>query len=98
MPYRPEVVDAALPEEKGYTYRLTGLSCLAGDVIGEYSFDAPLKIGDRLLFLDMAHYSMGKTNTFNGVQLPSILTYDPDSDELKLIRKFGYEDFKGRLS
>ena len=98
MPYRPEVVDAGQPREKAHTYRLTGLSCLAGDVIGEYSFDRPLMIGDRLLFLDMAHYSMVKTNTFNGVQLPSILTYDPDTDELKLIRKFGYDDFRGRLS
>ncbi len=98
MPYRPEVVDASLPGKKKCTCRLTGLSCLAGDVIGEYSFDHPLQVGDRLLFLDMAHYTMVKTTTFNGVKLPSILTFDPDTDELQLIRKFGYEDFKGRLS
>lgn len=98
MPYRPEVVGAGLPGERPYTCRLTGLSCLAGDVIGEYSFDRPLEVGDRLVFLDMAHYTMVKTTTFNGVQLPSILTFDPETDELRNIRKFGYEDFKGRLS
>ena len=70
---------------------------MAGDVIGDYSFDQPLKVGDRLIFTDMALYSMVKTNTFNGINLPSITLYDSDNDELKLIRKFGYKDFKERL-
>ena len=98
MPYRPEIAGAGLPGEKPYTYRLAGLSCLAGDIIGDYSFDRPLAVGDRLAFLDMAHYSMVKTNTFNGIRLPSIATYDPESDEFTIIREFGYNDYKNRLS
>jgi carboxynorspermidine decarboxylase len=98
MPYRPEVAGAGLPGEKPYTYRLAGLSCLAGDIIGDYSFDKPLAAGDRLAFLDMAHYSMVKTNTFNGIRLPSIATYDPETDEFIVIREFGYLDYKNRLS
>lgn len=98
MPYRPELFNAGKPEEKSFTYRLGGPSCLAGDVIGDYSFDEPLKPGDRLIFGDMAHYSMVKTTTFNGVTLPSIYIYNSDKSELKLVKHFGYEDFKGRLS
>ncbi len=98
MPYRPNVISAGLPEEKPYRYRLAGASCLAGDVIGDYSFDTPLKTGDKLIFCDMAHYTMVKTNTFNGLQLPAIATWDPDSSEYNVIRTFGYEDFKNRLS
>lgn len=102
MPYRPEIVisdqRAGHPDEKPHTYRLAGLSCLAGDIIGDYSFDEPLKIGDKLIFCDMAHYSMVKTNTFNGIQLPSIAVYRADTDEFSIIRKFGYEDFRNRLS
>lgn len=86
-----------MPEEKAYTYRLGGNTCLAGDIVGDYSFDQPLKPGDKLVFCDMAHYSMVKNNTFNGIALPSILSYN-EKDGIKLIRKFGYEDFKGRLS
>lgn len=97
MPYRPEVIGAGMPEEKAYTYRLGGNTCLAGDIVGDYSFDQPLKPGDKLVFCDMAHYSMVKNNTFNGIALPSILSYN-EKDGIKLIRKFGYEDFKGRLS
>jgi len=97
MPYRPHLVGSGEPLEKPYTYRLGGLSCLAGDVVGEYSFDAPLRLGQRLVFTDMAHYTMVKTNTFNGVGLPSIYTFHPDRG-LQLVRRFGYEDFKGRLS
>ncbi|HCF05710.1 MAG: carboxynorspermidine decarboxylase [Desulfomicrobiaceae bacterium] len=97
MPYRPHIVGSGEPFEKPYTYRLGGLSCLAGDVAGEYSFDAPLHLGQRLVFTDMAHYSMVKTNTFNGVGLPSIYTFHPGRG-LQLVRRFGYEDFKGRLS
>jgi carboxynorspermidine decarboxylase len=98
MPYRPEVIGAKFPGQKKWTCRLAGKSCLAGDVIGEYSFDNPLKPGDRLAFLDMAIYSMVKTTTFNGVKLPSIARYRPETNELTIVRHFGYEDYKTRLS
>lgn len=98
MPYRPEIPGAGRPGEKPYTYRLGGLSCLAGDVIGEYSFDQPLEVGSRLMFLDMAHYSMVKTNTFNGVRLPSIALYDPLEDRFEIVREFGYANYRNRLS
>ena len=98
MPYRPQIIDAGLPGEKAWTCRIGGLSCLAGDVAGEYSFDAPLVPGDRLVFTDMAIYTMVKTNTFNGVQLPSIVLYQPETETLSLVRQFGYDDFKTRLS
>ena len=94
-PYRPALMGEA---EAGQTYRLGGPSCLAGDVIGEYTWAHPLKIGDRFAFLDQAHYSMVKTNTFNGVPLPAIALWDSRTDELRMIREFGYEDFRGRLS
>ncbi|WP_342536247.1 carboxynorspermidine decarboxylase [Sporosarcina sp. FSL K6-3508] len=97
MPYRPEIIGASLPNEKPYTYRLGGPTCLAGDVIGDYSFDSPLKTGDRLVFCDMAHYSMVKNNTFNGMNLPSIALHTVEG-ETKIVKQFGYEDFKGRLS
>jgi carboxynorspermidine decarboxylase len=98
MPYRPHLIDSGQPGEKPWTCRVGGLSCLAGDVAGEYSFDAPLVSGDKLIFTDMAIYTMVKTNTFNGVQLPSIIRYQPATDALVLARNFGYEDFKTRLS
>jgi carboxynorspermidine decarboxylase len=98
MPYRPAIWGAGLPGEKGYTYRLGGLSCLAGDVVGDYSFDRPLAVGDRLVFTDMAHYTMVKTTTFNGVRLPSIVSFDPHEDAYRVIRTFGYDDFRSRLS
>lgn len=98
MPYRPEILGAGEQGEKAFNYRLGGNSCLAGDVIGDYSFDQPLKAGDRLVFTDMAHYSMVKTTTFNGVNLPSIYLADSKSGEMTLVRRFGYENFKGRLS
>ncbi|OBQ52415.1 carboxynorspermidine decarboxylase [Halodesulfovibrio spirochaetisodalis] len=98
MPYRPFVIDSAEKGGKTHSYRFAGKSCLAGDVIGEYSFDTPLKAGDRLAFTDMAIYSMVKTNTFNGLQLPAIARYNPNSDELHIVREFGYDDFKCRLS
>jgi len=97
MPYRPEIIGAGLAGEKAHTYRLGGLSCLAGDVIGDYSFDQPLQTGDRLIFLDMAIYSMVKTNTFNGVKLPAIY-YGLKDGSLELVKRFGYEEFKTRLS
>lgn len=96
MPYRPMIIGSGKPGEKPYTYRLGGPTCLAGDIIGDYSFDEPLKEGDRLVFTDMAIYSMVKNNTFNGMPLPSIYLYTLDS-ELKLIKEFGYDDFKSRL-
>lgn len=96
MPYRPNIIGAGVQGEYPYTYRLGGPTCLAGDVIGDYSFPQPLKVGDRLVFCDMAIYSMVKNNTFNGINLPSILL-NSEKEGLKLIRQFGYEDFKGRL-
>jgi carboxynorspermidine decarboxylase len=74
------------------------MSCLAGDVINEYSFDEPLQIGQKLVFTDMAHYTMVKTSTFNGVPHPAIATWDPATDDYRVIRRFGYEDFKRKLS
>lgn len=97
MPYRPPVLDSGEPGEKPYTYRLGGPTCLAGDVIGDYSFDHPLNEGDLVIFGDMALYTMVKTNTFNGMPLPSIVLHTRDGQD-RLIRSFGYEDFKDRLS
>jgi carboxynorspermidine decarboxylase len=97
MPYRPKIIGSGEPSEKAFTYRLGGPTCLAGDIIGDYSFDEPLKPGDRLVFCDMAIYSMVKNNTFNGIGLPSIAVINKDR-EIRLIKKFGYEDFKERLS
>lgn len=96
MPYRPFIIGSGQAGEKPYTYRLGGPTCLAGDIIGDYSFDKPLKEGDRLVFTDMAIYSMVKNNTFNGMPLPLIYLYTLDG-ELKLIKEFDYEDFKKRL-
>jgi carboxynorspermidine decarboxylase len=98
MPYRPEVAGAGHPGEYAHTYRLAGHSCLAGDVIGDYSFEKPLCVGDKIALLDMAHYTMVKTSTFNGLQLPAIAVYRTESDELQVIKRFGYQDFKTRLS
>ena len=97
MPYRPPLQKSGLPGEKAYTYRLAGPTCLAGDVIGDYSFDQPLKEGDVLVLEDMALYTMVKTNTFNGMPLPSIVLQKANGTQ-QLIRAFGYEDFKNRLS
>lgn len=98
MPYRPVVVGAGMPQEFAHTYKLGGTSCLAGDVIGAYSFPEPLQIGQKLVFTDMAHYTMVKTTTFNGVPHPDIATYDPDAQKLTVVRHFGYSDFRNRLS
>ncbi len=97
MPYRPLIIGSGESGEKPYTYRLGGPTCLAGDVIGDYSFDAPLSPGDRLVFTDMAHYTMVKNNTFNGIGLPAIALSDL-SGQTRVIKRFGYADFKGRLS
>ena len=96
MPYRPPLLDAGEPGEKRCTIRLGGPTCLAGDVIGDYSFDAPLAEGDRLLFGDMAIYSTCKNNTFNGMPLPDIWVLHEDGTPEQLAR-FGYADFKMRL-
>lgn len=97
MPYRPPVRDSGLPDEKPYTYRLGGPTCLAGDVIGDYSFDKPLAEGDLVVFEDMALYTMVKTNTFNGMPLPGIAYRDREGS-ITAVKEFGYEDFKMRLS
>lgn len=96
MPYRPNIIGAGKAGEKPYTYRLSSNTCLAGDVISDYSFDNPLKIGDKLIFCDMAIYSMVKNNTFNGINLPSIAIYREDGG-IEILKQFGYEDFKSRL-
>jgi carboxynorspermidine decarboxylase len=98
MPYRPRILGAAEPGVLPHCYRLGGQTCLAGDVIGDYAFAAPLRIGQRLLFADMAHYTMVKTNTFNGVPLPAIAIWNSETDALRIVREFGYEDFRDRLS
>ncbi|MCR5654132.1 MAG: carboxynorspermidine decarboxylase [Lachnospiraceae bacterium] len=97
MPYRPPLQGAGLPNEKKHTYRLASATCLAGDVIGDYSFDHEVSVGDRLVFDDMAIYSMVKNNTFNGTPLPCLI-YLKQNGEYEMVRKFGYEDFKNRLS
>ena len=97
MPYRPPVRGSGQPGEKAHTYRLAGPTCLAGDVIGDYSFDEPLEEGSRIVLEDMALYTMVKTNTFNGMPLPDLCLRHEDGT-LELVRRFGYEDFKGRLS
>ena len=97
MPYRPPLKDGGKPGEKTYTYRLAGPTCLAGDVIGDYSFDSPLQPRDRLEFQDMAIYTMVKNNTFNGMKLPD-LVLEKEDGECRIVRTFGYEDFKERLS
>lgn len=97
MPYRPPLLGGGEPGERPFTYRLSSSTCLAGDVIGDYSFDSPVRVGDRLRFLDMAIYSMVKNNTFNGMPLPAIALLRR-GEKCEIIKSFGYSDFKGRLS
>ncbi len=97
MPYRPEVRGAGEPGAHPHAYRLGGLTCLAGDVIGDYSFGQPLKIGDKIVFEDMIHYTIVKNTTFNGVNLPSLCIWTQDG-KLKMVRKFGYEEYRNRNS
>ncbi len=97
MPYRAEVRGADKAGKKAYTYRLAGNTCLAGDIMGDYSFDKPLKIGDRIIFEDQIHYTMVKATTFNGVPLPSIAIKRLDG-RVEVVKEFGYEDFRDRLS
>ena len=97
MPYRADVRDSGEAGEKAYTYRLGGNTCLAGDIMGDYSFDAPLHIGDKIIFEDQMHYTMVKATTFNGIKLPSI-AIERINGTIDVVREFGYEEFKGRLS
>lgn len=97
MPYRADVRNSGLPDEKKYTYRLGGNTCLAGDIMGDYSFDEPLHIGDKIIFEDQIHYTFVKNTTFNGVKLPS-LVIKRKNGVLELVKEFGYEEYKNRLS
>jgi carboxynorspermidine decarboxylase len=95
MPYRPPLMDAGLPGERAFTYRLGGPTCLTGDVIGDFSFDRPLAIGDRVVFEDQAFYTFVKNTTFNGVNLPSLVLFE--NGKVNLLKEFGYGDFLSRL-
>jgi len=97
MPYRPNIMKSAQPNEKKYTYRIAGPSCLAGDIVGDYSFDEPLKRGDRLVLTDMALYSIAKSTTFNGINLPDIAVIR-DGGTIELVKTFGYRDYRNRQS
>jgi len=97
MPYRPDIRGASFANEKKYTYRLGGNTCLAGDTIGDYSFDKPLKIGDKIILEDMIHYTMVKTTTFNGINLPSIIIKNHQGN-YQIVNNFGYNEYKSRLS
>ena len=97
MPYRPPLRGGFPAKEKPYTYRLSSMTCLAGDVIGDYSFTQEIHVGDRLVFEDMGIYSMVKNNTFNGMPLPAIAVQKEDGT-VQIVKEFGYEDFKMRLS
>lgn len=97
MPYRAEVRGAGLANEKKYTYRLGGNTCLAGDIMGDYSFDKPLKIGDKVIFEDQIHYTFVKNTTFNGIKLPSLVILRKNG-KMEIVKEFGYEEYKQRLS
>jgi carboxynorspermidine decarboxylase len=97
MPYRPDILGAGQEGEKAYTYRLGGVTCLTGDRIGAYSFDQPLQRGDRLLFTDMAMYTLVKSSHFNGIPHPAVALWDPENGGMKVTRTFGYDDFRNRL-
>ncbi len=98
MPYRAHIFGSGAAGELPFTYRLGGLSCLAGDVMGDYSFGQLLQVGQRLVFDDMAHYTMVKTTTFNGVRLPALALWNSATNNLRIVREFGYQDFRNRLS
>lgn len=98
MPYRPDIWDGEAAGSLAHTYRIGGLTCLAGDVVGDYSFAQPLQIGQRLMFMDMAHYTMVKTTTFNGVKLPALVLWDAQHNQIKIVKTFSYQDFIARLS
>ncbi|MGA0806043.1 MAG: carboxynorspermidine decarboxylase [Pseudohongiellaceae bacterium] len=98
MPYRAHIFGSGQPGELPHTYRLGGMSCLAGDVMGDYSFEQPLQVGQRLVFDDMAHYTMVKTTTFNGVKLPALALWNSQAGTVRVVKRFAYEDFRNRLS
>ena len=98
MPYRVDISGAGLPGDLGHDYRLGGSTCMAGDYFGDYSFDKPLEVGSRIVFEDMLPYTMVKNTMFNGVRLPSIAIREADSGRLRLVREFGYDDYRNRLS
>jgi len=98
MPYRADIMGAEQAGILPHTYRLGGLTCLAGDVMGDYSFANPLVVGQRLVFEDMSHYTMVKTSTFNGTKLPALAVWNSETDALQIVKEFGYQDFKNRLS
>jgi hypothetical protein len=98
MPYRPHIFGGGLPGQFPHEYKMGGMTCLAGDVLHGFSFPAPLQVGQRLVFADMAHYTMVKTTTFNGVHHPDIAIYDPAKKEYRVVRRFRYEDFRDKLS
>jgi carboxynorspermidine decarboxylase len=98
MPYRPHIFGGGMPGEFPHEYKMGGMTCLAGDVLHGFSFPQPLEIGQRLVFADMAHYTMVKTTTFNGVHHPDIAIYDPAKKEYRVVRRFRYEDFRDKLS
>jgi carboxynorspermidine decarboxylase len=97
MPYRPDVRNSGEFGKRKYSYRFGGNSCLAGDTIGDYSFDEPLKVGDKVIFEDMIHYTIVKNTTFNGLPLPKICLLR-ESGELEVLKEFSYSDYKNRLS
>ena len=98
MPYRPHLVGAGEPQDNKHAYKIGCISCLAGDFIGTYSFKEPLKLGDRLVFTDMALYSFVKNTNFNGVELPSLITFSIENGTFDVVRRFGYEDYRSRLA
>ncbi len=97
MPYQADISGAKKGQHNGYTYRIGGLTCLAGDVMGDYTFEQPLQIGQRLLFEDMSHYTMVKTTTFNGTRLPAIAVWNSETDHLRIVKHFDYSEFTARL-
>ena len=98
MPYRALISGSGEANELEYTYRLGGLTCLAGDVMGDYSFAKPLEVGQRLIFEDMSHYTMVKTSTFNGTKLPTIAVWNSETNAVRIVKSFTYQDFRDRLS
>lgn len=97
MPYRADIRGSGEAGVKAFTYRLGGNTCLAGDIMGDYSFDKPLKVGDRIIFEDQIHYTFVKNTTFNGIKLPSLVLVHQNGD-VEVVREFGYADYKMRLS
>jgi carboxynorspermidine decarboxylase len=97
MPYKPHIIGASEASVHPYQYRIGGVTCLSGDIVGDYSFPDPLKVGQRLIFTDMAQYTVVKNTTFNGIPLPAIARLKAD-DTVEVVRTFGYDDFRTRLS